>query len=270
MTKSKLILIDLDDTLFQTPAYELNAPEPYALIEKYQKKGYLIGLNSDSPLPWLQYWSGRLGMKGPIIAEGGAIILPDSHSKPIFLVNNKHTAQLTDLQTRLAQEVTKSGEGAVLLGDVVKMRRDGLLVSPSIDRLIAISTLRQASFMCYVLRSSKNGKIHIGNIETIQEIAQTIKKLLPTSGYTINVDQGCGVIITQDNKTNKMSAVAYLRKLFPDRQVYMIGNSLSDWCGEGVHHIAVSNASVSFQSRAERVCQKPYTQGVIEFIESLE
>src|ERR1700719_2725895 len=77
----RVILCDLDGTLINRQ-YELTVPLPnlVSIIQSKQSEGFLVGLNSDTPILPLRAWARELGMKGPLLGEKGQLLCltPDS------------------------------------------------------------------------------------------------------------------------------------------------------------------------------------------------
>lgn len=69
----RIVLIDLNGTINRFDS-SLGHPEIYRAIQAAQDAKWLIGLNSNKTLKVLRFWRYCLDIRGPLIAEGGAIV----------------------------------------------------------------------------------------------------------------------------------------------------------------------------------------------------
>ena len=77
-----LILLDVDETLVDVN-YKLTCPdrEWHVALRRAEKRGAIIGLNSDSAYDTLQKRAAAYGIQGPIVAERGALVAQNVGAK---------------------------------------------------------------------------------------------------------------------------------------------------------------------------------------------
>lgn len=265
-----LILIDKDDTLVDARTDALTDSELPELVRACQEKGFLIGLNSDSPLEPLRDIARSIGMRGPVLAEGGALLLTDPDAVGRILIPTSSVALLRRIRPALHKRMDLA---KVLLceGDVVSLRKRGLpRFWPQETRIIAINALRRASFMCFAWTTDAQGEL-IPDPTTLEVVAGIIKRciLRDNEAFRVHTHPKYGVLTVHAVLTTKAFGVQALRGRMPLASVTMIGDSLYDECGDGVLHVAVANASEEFRARADIVLPQSYTAGVCTFLRSL-
>ena len=79
-----------------------------------------------------------------------------------------------------------------------------------------------------------------------------------------------GAFFVHAREATKQRGVNCLRRYSPnDARVIMVGNTIADYCGEGVTHAAVGNADADFKERAVYVSSAAFTSGVIDILERI-
>lgn len=269
-THSHIVLVDKDDTLVDAGTDCLTDDRIYRLIDECQKGRYLIGLNSDSPVEPLRTLARQTGMRGPIIAEGGAIFLDNPDAEPLILIPQELRDALVKVQQSLCEFV--DFEKVILCaGDVVELRKRSLPRSwPVGIRVIGVNTLRRASFMGFVWRANNRGILEPDE-RYLEEIADVLKNrlFLSDTDFRVHTHATYGVLIAHATITTKAFGVQFLADRMHPTSITMLGDSMQDDCGQGVRHIAVQNAHELFRRRAAMTMQRPHTAGVCDFLQSL-
>ncbi|MEK7139344.1 MAG: hypothetical protein AAB817_01455 [Patescibacteria group bacterium] len=276
-------MIDIDKTLIN-PTYDFTVPveEIKSTVLQAQNCGLIIGLNSDSAIPTIAAKSDCLGITGPIIAERGALFLPTSVAPPI-VVNPAADNFVSFRDAFLAALLKRSvgtGHDLVIIGDVnflVNQLPAGPAAITTAKRAIIINGLRRCSCGLWVRTRDTNGQWQIDE-PTLRDV---FEELLPIgtaifhdgAGQPImDVDYNpeYGIIIIHHPLSSKAAAIHQLRVTYPDRTIYMIGDSMSDWMGgEQVIQCAVGNASADYRRRCQLVSSDSFTAGVLGILETI-
>lgn len=270
MERNGLILIDKDDTLFDARTETLTDNRTPSLIATCQANGWLVGLNSDSPAKALAPVALSLGMKGPIIAENGAVILSSPYAQSQYTLPRETVERLAAIRQDIKYLGQREG-GFVIEGDVVQLRAQGLPVRwPNGTRLTALNTLREASAMCFCWRADDEGNLRPDPVE-LEELDThlTGDGIAHAHEMCVRTNPKYGVLTVHAAVTSKAYGVSSLLQQVMFERVIMIGDSMYDLCGTGITHVAVGNAETKFIEQAEIRMGRPYTQGVCDFLAQL-
>lgn len=270
MERNGVILIDKDDTLFDARTETLTDNRITSLIAACQANGWLVGLNSDSPAKALVTVALSLGMKGPIIAENGAVILSSPSAQSQYTLPRETMERFVAIRHGIKHYGRKEG-GFVIEGDVVLLRAQGLPVRwPNGTRLTALNALREASAMCFCWRADDDGNLRpdpVGLEELDTHL--TGDGIAHAHEMCVRTNPKYGVLTVHAAVTSKAYGVSSLLQQVAYERVIMIGDSMHDLCGTGITHVAVGNAETGFLKQAEVRMDRPYTQGVCDFLAQL-
>lgn len=274
-----LILLDVDETLIDTK-YNLTCSASVwkVALHRAEAQGAIIGLNSDSAYEMLQKRARAYGMKGPIVAERGALVSKNPEAKAcctnvITRDFQKLRRAFLDVLTtgaRLRKYLTVIGHVNEVANKLPSLPRDACLN----DTAILVNSLRSCSLSFFVRKRCRIGWIK--DEATLDEVIGIIdslgRKRFPRLWEMRDIDRNpdYGICIFHHMQTKKSLACAPLAKLFGERKIYMIGNSMSDYMGDNhIQHCAVANAHKSFKDRCTLVADRPRTLGVIELIRKI-
>ncbi len=279
----KVILCDVDETLIDT-TYSLTVDQRTLrdTIRTAQRHGISVGLNSDSGLGTLQRLAREWNMKGPIVAERGALIsLKDSSGFGVtkFLLG-KFNDEFLILRNRFLHALMEN-QGAnkyvVVLGDVNNLANSFPSLSGTEPQvLILVNGFRERSLGFYVRRRADEGWTKCP--EATSDVIGILDNIGPSIGAIwddrdVDANPDYGICIVHHRGTQKTLSVDQLLGGNSD-QIFMIGNSMSDNLNHpSVIQCAVGNAHPKYKE----VCQKTggliachnLTAGVIELIDRI-
>ena len=259
--------------------YEITAPLERLKHSIYRAKsnGVVIGLSSDSPAETLSAVMRDLGIDGPIVAEGGAVLRIDNKDTLLnsdgsvfrlcsntlidHLINNQQTSRL------------------VSVGDVNRLSRllvkHGDILGANATEAIFINRMRLASmsFFCF----QRNGMKWVPYPKQLEYCTNwslqylSSNKLIIKSDLIVDCNIDYGISILHHKDTKKSLAIQPLQTLYSNKKIFIIGDSMFDWHGEvdGVIHCAVANASPEYKRHCMYVADKPHTYGVIKLIDKI-
>jgi hydroxymethylpyrimidine pyrophosphatase-like HAD family hydrolase len=271
----KIILCDLDGTLLNKQ-YELTAPLHILVraVQAKQTEGYVIGLNSDTPLLPLRTWASRFGMEGPLISEKGQLLSISPHSPE--QVYGKMSAFFRRLRQqvmiRAHEEIPRAFVG---VGDVTEFIIQGGGVY-GVDRCaVLINGYRQCSFSAYAL-ASNHGRLNAQDSELFERFCELVTSVVGDDEKLLDVadkNHDYGILILHEKGASKSLAVERLiKQAGDDAEIVMIGDRDADIISVS-HEIklcAVGNASPSLKARAHEtggiVAHKAFTEGVLEIL----
>lgn len=273
----KLVLLDVDNTLIDTN-YRLNVSDAVfrEAVQRAQGRGVAVGLSSDSGPGTLAALAKRFGLDGPIVAEKGAMVRIGAQTTRL----NPETMVFAEIRERLvAHLVSEALKNRLLLalGDVNWLSQS-IMEQPQTDSIapaiVLVNTLRSASLSFYVRSNSETGwVIDRDALNSVFLAADTIGGCLAPAWWrdaVIDKNPDYGICIIHHPTTEKKNALPFLRNGHPECAIYMIGNSMSDWMGEGVTHCAVGNADAAFKEECgELVSALSLTEGVISLLEHI-
>jgi hypothetical protein len=281
-----LILLDVDETIVDTQ-YRLTVdPDVFrAAIVRVQERGAVLGLNSDSAFETLDRRARNLALRGPIVAERGALVATD---RGIAYTNQK-ALWLPELRDRFVRAFTEGGRAdrfAVLLGDVNQLADalPGLPEAAAPRTLILVNGFRRCSLAFYVRRWRKDGLhrdvVYAGEVfrllEDIGEALALTSDVMSRHWFDrdVDVNPAYGICIIHDRQTTKSCAIDHILAEAGDRPVHMIGNSMSDDLKDSrVIQCAVGNADADYQARCREsgglIAEQSLTAGVIELLDRI-
>lgn len=274
-----LVLLDVDQTIIDKN-YSLTVP-----LEKFresvtcaQSEGVVIGLNSDSALSTLSSRMASYGLHGPVIAEKGALLLHRAGLvEPLYL--DEKLKQYELFRNAIVQEIlqrnSESCQYLLVAGDV-----NGLVnqlpnlppASNSAEFAIIVNGLRKCSLGLWSRRRKMDGTWVIDStalddmISHIERIGIRFSDIWGTRD--IDRNEQYGIYIAHDKSTNKARAVDHLIRDEVFDQIFMVGDSMSDWLDDPrVTQCAVENASDEYKKKCSMVALSPRTAGVIELLD---
>lgn len=270
----RIILCDLDSTLLDK-RYELTVPLETLVnsVSAKQDEGYIIGLNSDTPLLPLQTWARRFGMQGPLLAEKGQVLCPSPE------VPAQVYGKLPDLFNSLRNQVMlrareEFNEAFVGVGDVTEFVRQGAVYG--VDRAaILINGYRRCSFSGYAL-ACKDGRLSAQDARLFERFCELVLSI--AGEYAEQLDEpdknpDYGIMVLHERGASKSLAVERLiTQTEGGTGVVMIGDSDADIINSNapVMLCAVGNASPDLKAKAREsggvVADKAYTEGVLEIL----
>lgn len=274
----KIVIVDLNGTMVGK-AYELTAPlgKLKQSIKRAKNNGVIIGLSSDSPAETLSAISRDLGIDGPIVAEGGAVLRADG--KDTLL--NPGGSAIRLCSNALIEHLTNNRQMSRLIsiGDVNRLSRllveHGDILGANATEAIFINGMRLASMsFFYFKRNNMKWVPYPKQLEYITKWSLNYlisNKLIIRSNLIIDCNIDYGISILHHKGTKKFLAVQPLQTLYPNTKIFIIGDSMFDWHGEntGVVHCAVANASPEYKRHCSHVVDKPHTYGVIRLIDKI-
>jgi hydroxymethylpyrimidine pyrophosphatase-like HAD family hydrolase len=266
--KPKLVLCDVDKTIIGTD-YRPNSPGLARSVLAVQNDGMLIGLNSDSPMLRMQEWAANFGMRGPIISElGGAFAYQDD---TIFLRERDPWIKLFTLVINRIRLVFPNVR--ILSCDSTEFIRDvGDIDSPDSDWII-LNSLRSVSFAC-LFRRLVNRSLVIDNAlsESFSRFILSIVDEIGMRSYLSepDVNHDYGIMILHEKGASKSWALSHIKEIFPNRQVYMIGDSMGDFLADkSIIQCAVGNASEEYKSHCQSKLVAPSDEILTKGVEYL-
>jgi len=274
-----LILLDVDETLVDIN-YKLTCPasEWHAALRRAETRGAVIGLNSDSAYETLQTRAVAYGIGGPIVAERGALIAENADAK-VLLANREardfkklRQAFLRALTTgaNLSRYLTVVGHVNEVANRLPRLPTNGCVNGTA----VLINGLRECSLSFFVRKQSRHGWTK--DVDALDEVIHLVTaigaKKFPELWEARDTDRNpdYGICVYHHKDTKKSMACDPLVKLFGDREIYMVGNSMSDFMDDSrVKHCAVKNASPEFKKCCILVAGQERTRGAIELIDQV-
>lgn len=261
---NKYLFLDLDMTLIDE-SYKITDPRIFKNIERLQDKGWELGLNSNTPLEPLMVWTKYFGMKGPTIAEKGAVIF--DNGKVIF---NKQHAKIIQTSIRAIKEGLKTANIQWFSGNPVDVIRDGKYGDLRPGPLVLLNTVRKCSLNYYIREVTSNGQIVI-NPSMTTSIIEKLRKYYPNSDdFEENLHHENGILLIMPRGQTKKAGTLVFMENKGLTQIGIIGDSMNDFLGEDkVVHYAVGNAKEDYKTKAVFVSKFPMTKGCIDILARL-
>lgn len=260
------VLLDLDSTLIDQ-SYNLTT-DVKATFGRLIHSGWLIGLNSDTPLKPLQVWWRKLGLNGPIVAERGAVVwLPDG----VQMLTSDFAEVFGNLRAAVIRAFLQIPGCLVIAGDATEFVRTVDRLTGCDTLLVAVNQYRMCSLSFFVRTISDQGQVLKDPIQA----RSVIRRLSALSAEFPIINQGqlderyC-IFIVNAPDTNKTKGVQLLLDRLRLEEMVMIGDSISDYIDDPrVHHFAVGNATPEFLALCDRAATEVHTRGVIELLDNL-
>lgn len=284
MSSGSLVLLDVDETLVDTN-YELTVPHDVltAAIRHAEAKGAIVGLNSDSGFPTLEWRANQAGISGPIIAERGALVQPARGAPLTPLI--PETLRFLELRDRFLDALTfgqRTRQYWVVLGDVNELAKALPPIPPRVlpaSVAVLVNGVRTCSLAFYVRKRVncewvKDGAALQNAFAILGEAGGHTPELWDVREQPEDINPTYGICIVHHRDTQKSRAVDWILAQAGDRPVYMIGNSTSDDLRDPrVIQCAVENAGPKYKARCTEtggfIAQQPLTAGVIELLERI-
>lgn len=243
-----------------------------------EARGAIIGLNSDSAYEMLQRRARAYSMKGPIVAERGALVGKNLEAKAHC--TNVAARDFQKLRCAFAQTLmtgARLSKYLTIVGHVNEI--SGWKTAPSRnsclnDTTILVNGFRSCSLSFYVRKRS--GRCWIKDTGALDEVIGIVDSLARKrflalwSRKDTDRNPDCGICIFHHQDTKKSLACDPIIGFFGGRDIYMIGNSMSDYMDDNrIRHCAVANASKEFKERCTSVANQSITRGVIELISQI-
>lgn len=262
--QSNVALIDLDATLLDMQ-YRVTDERIYPTVQRLQQKGWRIGLSSDTPYEGLKIWQDRFGMRGPMIAERGAIVVNNDTVR-----YDEATAAAFARTTQAAAEIATK-RYVFWQGNPVEAMRGGLRIGEPGDTAVLLNNLRRCSFSYFVRRVETDGALRIANDRTAAVAAEFRDCYPDFADVEEDVNDDYGIVIVSRASTTKRHGTQQLMGSLGVNRVAMLGNSMGDYIGEDIaDQFAVGNADPPYADLSVYQAPSPYTTGVCELLEYLE
>jgi len=252
---------DLDGTLLDSD-YNLNCPEEVVreTIGSYQAQSGFVGLNSDTPVPTLEYWAERLGMRGPIIAEyGGVIHWPEYGLFSIPAEQVRIPPRESVINILQAEFPTTH----IIAGDVNRISRARLETYTRSETAILVNALRTRSISLFTRTKNPSS--------FIDDVTEVLRRISPV-GCAIESDRSCGFVSVRSATSNKSTGLRLLTELVGGLdEITMIGNTTADFIvsSQQVVQAAVQNANDDYKRWCSIVSAGTLTQGCVQIITAL-
>lgn len=243
MKKIKLILSDLDGTLLP-PSCEISGAA-VRMIEKIRDRDLIFGICTGRPYPSVLPVMQNAGLSLPLITANGAVTYIGEESLSVHSFRLKPFQALVGLA--LSQYLT------VL---ILQNGQERQLTHP-LDIAWEDATAEKLTIL--------SGQLQVRFHLLYPELC-SLDKDYSISSYS---DRGCEITAREANKASAMLRLCEYFGIYPNN-VMAIGDNENDremirLAGLG---IAVANASDMVRSAADYVCRQPYTEGVIEAVDS--
>lgn len=236
-------------------------------MAELQNRGWVLGLNSDTPLLALEKWSDSLGLLGPIIAEKGGVVM-----------FGKQTYFDKELEEKFKQSKNQIINAArnipnlfIWEGDQVDLiRRNTKLPDAALSTAILVSNLRLISISFHIRRVDFDGTL-INDKEVFKNVIGKLHSSYPIiKDLEIDENPEYGIVILSSAKINKRAGVKSVMELASWTQIGMVGDSNSDFIGHDIAtQYAVSNSSNEYKQKSDFLATNSYTDGVKEICDLL-
>ncbi len=255
----KLCLFDLDGTLIDSQ-YSLTSPlgEMREAVRTFQSRGDYVGIHSDSPLETLLSWGKLLGMRGPTIAENGALV-----HWPEMALDQATTDAWPDLDRYGFVQRLRSAfpETYVTVGDVNGLSKQPIESYTSSTTAILVNGLRKVSLSMFVRGESPG---------LCDRLAEFLESEVPP-GFELLCNPGFNFYNIRPLRASKTLGVRYLCSKKGGLKIVMVGNSMNDLIAPPpqILQVAVANAESDYQDRCQLVSVQDHTRGCIEILNRL-
>ena len=254
-----LILIDLDKTLIDT-TYRTTDDGIVSVIQRAQRNGHVIGLSSDSSLQTLGAWRERLGMRGPVLAERGAVYQQQLQEP---MPTGSADQGDFDLLRSFFVAHLKTQEFDVILCDPSEMIRDRQ-IGQKTSATALVNAFRRWSFHASFLNDTNA-------IQKATMIFEEARRGLKwhSDNFDLDANPEYNLFIVHDQRSRKAFGMKKLMSDLNVERAVVIGDGANDYTGlSGVDHWAVGNATEAYKKQCERIAHATYTSGVAELLTS--
>lgn len=264
--KNKVLFFDLDKTLLDKN-YQITDIKVIDSMKKMQNEGWILGLNSDTPLQALKIWSERFGLNGPIIAERGGVVMFNGKSyydDNLQKVFEKSKFKIIETAKNLPNSFIWEGDQIDLI------RRGEKLPEAALSTAILVNNLRLTSTSFHIRKVEFDGRL-----TNNREIYETTVKKLRCSypeipNLMIDENPEYGIVILSSSKINKRAGTKSIMELASWNQIGMVGDSDSDFIGHDIAvQYAVANSTNDYKQKADYLAKSSYSTGVKEICDLL-
>lgn len=261
---NKYLFLDLDMTLIDQ-SYQITDSAIFTKIRKLQGEGWQIGLNSNTPLEPLLVWMEYFGMKGPVIAEKGAVTYDGGNA----MFDNR----LAELMQGYREAIRRHLEIANiqwLSGNPVDIIRENKFDKLQPGPLVLLNTTRRCSLDFYIREVTSSGNITVNPQITMNIVGELRKTYPQIDDFDEDLNHERGAFLVMRRGQAKRMGTKFFMENRGLTQVGIIGDSMNDFLGEDIAvHYAVSNAKEDFKDRASFVSRFPMTKGCLDILARL-
>lgn len=266
--KRPLILFDVDETLVGIDN-EFDRDDFMAAVKKAQTQGWLVGLNSDSPIPRLAELALDWKLEGPIVGELGSVIVPSAHDLTPIWQDIRHLRDFNNIRgTFLQRGLLEHPDLIFTLSDKEEVIRALRNMTPFFTKTwVILHGLRQYSLAFYAYKIGPNGiEFDLPRLHALAGLAAHLFEQTTGVNPIVDVNDDYGICIIHEPRASKQKAVPAIKKLF--HPIVMVGNSMSDFLDDpAIVQCAVNNAHLDLKERADFISDSPLTVGAIECLD---
>jgi len=253
-----IVFIDVNGTLISEDSKDGHISQKdlqllHQALTHATEKGVSIGFCSDSPLPQLQGFAEKLGIKGPIVAENGNLV---SHDGKTLIINSLDNREV--IKALISEQASTI---CIQDNDCIAPEFGGQDISPG-STTWSFGANRQTSITVF------------GPAYLISYLGDTFKDVSMFGfGIDASPDQNYFAIHPGGNfKANKGKTLDVLSAY--GHNIIMVGNSASDWVeptlGVQCTFVAGSRIDAHIIENAAFISDKPIIQGVIDILEHIQ
>ena len=275
VTPKALVLIDGGTGIVSEG--RVPAPESYLrrAIRCAQGPNLSIGLHSDRSLFTLQFHHQLWQLTGPIIYERGyGIVTVEPNNglvKKVFhFENTNHVANFRAFELALFQKIRTIHPTPAIYFDDPEMLIDALsheLPHLAARRpLIILNGHRVSSFVFYAFDKSGDGLIpNLSLLAEVREIAEKLFHEIFDVPPQLYCSEEHSYVLLHLPGTNKQQANNALFSLYPNTQIYMVGNSLNDWLADDrVIQLGTISSTPDYQEKCEFIGRQMSVSGIAD------
>lgn len=262
-----LILTDIDLTVIDRN-YELTVPASRVnkAVEMCRHNCFEVGIVSDTPYGKLKEFAEWFDWRGPIVSEGGSIIVWPDGDKQVLIDS---TISWSAIKEAGKNELFVSyPEGVVLeeYYDSVSKRELNLKDNTPI---FIVNPLRELSIGMHARIVESRGLCK--NEALFNKLCSTLRKACGdrSSNIAMDFNPNYGVCLLSDISASKERALSEIRRCYPHLYIAYIGDGASD--ASARDHVnklmAVSNGVPELKNKSDYVAENAVTEGFIECLE---
>ena len=266
--KRPVILFDVDETLVGTDNKFNTTAFPEA-VRRAQEQGWLVGLNSDSPIDRLADRAREWALDGPIVGELGNVIVPSPQDlKPLWEDRSYRLVFDKIKGTFLQRGLVEHPDVIFTLSDKEEVLQALMNMSPvSTKTWVIVHGLRKHSLAFYAYKIGPRGlSFDKRRLRDLAGLAVHLFDQETRYNPLVDVNDDYGICIIHEPRASKRKAVPVLKEHFGP--IVMVGNSMSDFLDDPtIVQCAVSNAHQELKNRSSFVASTPLTTGAIECLD---
>jgi len=265
MPDEKLVMFDLDGTVIDD-TYSLTSSNMSRAVDSAIKRGWKIGLSSDTPYEGLRQWRRSLGMNGPIIAERGAVV--ELESRLDF--DTQVADEISRSRAAIGEHLSRQAGTLVLEGSAMDVKAMAGTDLPAHRRIIIMNKLSRCSLRFFVRSTDENGSVQIDD-DTTQATISELERFYPDmKDAFIDNNPRFGLFIMAERGISKRKGLETLLNGVVLSRCVMVGNSLADFVGNDLaEQYAVANADEDYKKLVV-VAKQELTEGCIEILDNLD